>query len=596
MSSSGSRSKLTSWASGPLARTPSTYTVTPCGSPITGDTWNPRSDTSSWAVAPSSSEVVTPGSCSRASASERTPRASRAWTSSVAVRPARPRASSRTVGSRTPVTTTGARAAVSLRVESGCWAPAGAGSNASSSAAASHCGLRIADCGFEGRVSNPQSAITNPQSIERIQPGDFLAEDERMHIVRPLVRVHRLEVGEVAHRLILRQDAVGAEQAARLARHVGGDVHVVALGEGHLLRRDLPLVLEPPQLQAQELRLGDLGEHLREPRLLQLETADRLPEHQAVLGVAHRFVVTRHRGADRPPRDPVARLGEAHERGFEAAGLGQQRVLRDARVLEHELARVPRAQGQLPLLVLGRAALRVGGHDEATDRVHVVARTGLGPHDRRLRRGAVGDPHLGAVQHPAVLRLLRDGDHAAGVRAVVGLGEPEAADHFARRHRGQPAPLLLIRSEGEDRIHDEGALHRREGADTRIAALELLHDQPVRHVVEPGAAVLLRQIGAEQPELGHLGDQLPGKATVHVMLADDRHESLVDPGAYGVADGALLFGEQAVDVVEVDALEFSHMRLSDQSWLATGTCCAGAWGPGRANAAVSDARNFPPSE
>src|SRR5207302_350001 len=83
---------------------------------------------------------------------------------------------------------------------------------------------------------------------------------------------------------------------------------------------------EPPQLQAQELRLGDLGEHLREPRLLQLETADRLPEHQAVLGVAHRFVVARHRGADRPPRDPVARLGEAHERGVAAAGLGQQPV------------------------------------------------------------------------------------------------------------------------------------------------------------------------------------------------------------------------------------------------------------------------------
>src|SRR5207302_9220322 len=116
---------------------------------------------------------------------------------------------------------------------------------------------------------------------------------------------------------------------------------------------------------------------------------------------------------------------------------------------------------------------------------------------------------------------------------------------------------------GADRIHHQGALHRRERAHTRIAALELLHDEPVGHVVEPGAAVLLRQIGAEQAELGHLWNQLLGKATLHVVLADDRHESLVDPGAHRVAHGALLLGEQAVDVVEVDALEFRyHMCLN----------------------------------
>jgi len=40
-----------------------------------------------------------------------------------------------------------------------------------------------------------------------------------------------------------------------------------------------PLVLEPPELQAEELRLGDLAEHLGESRLLQLESADRFAEH-----------------------------------------------------------------------------------------------------------------------------------------------------------------------------------------------------------------------------------------------------------------------------------------------------------------------------
>src|SRR3989441_5146468 len=316
-SSSGNRSKFTSWPSGSLARTPSTYTVTPWGSPITGETWNPRRLTSSCPVAPSSSDVVTPGSCSSASASERTPRASRSPAFRVAVRPVSPRASSRTVGSRTPVTTTGAR--VSVGTESGCCAPSSPGSAASSRAPASKCGMRNVECGMSGGVSRserpstsiPHSALRIPHSVERIQPRNLLPQDERVDVVRPLVGVHRLEVREVAHSLILGEDAVGSEQTPGLARNVGRDIHVVALGEGDLLRRHLPLVFQASELQAAQLRLGDLGEHLGEPRLLQLEAPDRLPEHHAGLGIVYRLVVARHRRPHGSPRDAVAGLREA---------------------------------------------------------------------------------------------------------------------------------------------------------------------------------------------------------------------------------------------------------------------------------------------
>src|SRR3989475_4453621 len=40
-----------------------------------------------------------------------------------------------------------------------------------------------------------------------------------------------------------------------------------------------------------------------------------------------------------------------------------------------------------------------------------------------------------------------------------------------------------------------------------------------------------------------------------VMLADDGDEVVVDPRAHRVAYGALLFGEEAIDVVEIDALK-----------------------------------------
>src|SRR5438477_308078 len=78
------------------------------------------------------------------------------------------------------------------------------------------------------------------------------------------------------------------------ARDVGGECDVVALGQRHLLRRHRPEVLQAAELQAQQLRLGDLGEHLGEAQLLQLEPTDRLAEHHATLGVADRLVVAGH--------------------------------------------------------------------------------------------------------------------------------------------------------------------------------------------------------------------------------------------------------------------------------------------------------------
>src|SRR5437899_7061001 len=72
-------------------------------------------------------------------------------------------------------------------------------------------------------------------SFERRQAGDVLAEDQGVHVVRSLVRVHALEVGQVPHGAVLDQDAVGAQQPTRLARALARHVDVVALGERDLL-------------------------------------------------------------------------------------------------------------------------------------------------------------------------------------------------------------------------------------------------------------------------------------------------------------------------------------------------------------------------
>src|SRR6266566_5580815 len=64
---------------------------------------------------------------------------------------------------------------------------------------------------------------------ERAQAGDLLSQDQGVDVVRPLVGVHRFEVCEVPHRLVLGQDTVRAEEAPGLARDIGRHVHVVTL-------------------------------------------------------------------------------------------------------------------------------------------------------------------------------------------------------------------------------------------------------------------------------------------------------------------------------------------------------------------------------
>ena len=145
--------------------------------------------------------------------------------------------------------------------------------------------------------------------------------------------------------------------------------YVVPLGQRHLLRRERAGVLQAAEVQRHELRLHDLGEHVGEAHLLNLESADRPVEHHALLRVLERFLEARHRRADRAPRDAVARLRETHQRTLEAARLRQDRVGRQVHVLKHELARVARAQRELALLVLGLEALAVRRHDEAANRL-----------------------------------------------------------------------------------------------------------------------------------------------------------------------------------------------------------------------------------
>ena len=53
--------------------------------------------------------------------------------------------------------------------------------------------------------------------FERLLTSNRHAQNQRVHVVRPFVRIDRFQVGHVPHRVVLGQDPVGAQQPARFA-------------------------------------------------------------------------------------------------------------------------------------------------------------------------------------------------------------------------------------------------------------------------------------------------------------------------------------------------------------------------------------------
>ncbi len=172
----------------------------------------------------------------------------------------------------------------------------------------------------------------------------------------------------------------------------------------------------------------------------------------------------------------------------------------------------------------------------------------LGPDDGHVGDRAVGDPGLGAVQDVGVAVLPRRVVRMPpGFEPKSGSVRPKQPIASALASFGIQWSFCCLRAEGVDRVHDEARLHRDERAQAGVAALELLHDQAVGDVVEAGQAVFGDR-RAEEAHLGHLRDELPREAAFPGGLLDDREDLVVDPGAHGVADHALVLGQESVEV------------------------------------------------
>ena len=358
-----------------------------------------------------------------------------------------------------------------------------------------------------------------------------------------LVGVDRLQVHDVADHVVLVRHPVAAVHVAGGAGDIQGLAAGVALGQRDRFRRGAALVHQPAQAQASLQADGDLGLHVGQLLLDQLVGGQGPAELLALQGVVARRMPAELGGTERAPGDAVAGPVEAAEGPLEALHVGQQVLLRDLDVVHDDLAGDRGPQRELAFDLGRREALHALFQDEAAD---FVLGLGLGPDHEDVGDGRVGDPHLGALEEVAAVDLAGPGLHAAGIRAVVRLGQAEAADQLAGRQARQVLAALRLAAIGVDGVHDQAGLDAHGRAVAAVDPLDFARHQAVADVVDPGAAVVLGQGRAQEAQRAHLGHDLPVEALVAVGLEHPGHQLLLAVGPGGVADEVLVLAQLLV--------------------------------------------------
>ncbi len=163
-------------------------------------------------------------------------------------------------------------------------------------------------------------------------------------------------------------------------------------------------------------------------------------------------------------------------------------------------------------------ACRVARHEECGDSRRLLIRPGPGEDDIQARAADVGDENLGAVQNVVV--AFPSGGHRQrrGVRAGSGLGQRKGAQKLTRCQWRQPAPLLLLGAEQEDRLAAHARMHVDDDRGGRAGLRELFDADRKRDCVEPGPSVLARDQDAEQARGSGRTDSFVRKSIVAIDL------------------------------------------------------------------------------
>ncbi|MNS91120.1 hypothetical protein D3C72_1251970 [compost metagenome] len=210
--------------------------------------------------------------------------------------------------------------------------------------------------------------------------------------------------------------------------------------------------------------------------------------------------------AHRPAGQHRALIVQPAHQHLGAAVLRAEDVLdRHLHVLEHQLAGVRAAHAQLVQLLRHREALHALLDDKGGHAARAQVRLGLGVDHQHIGVGAVGDPHLVAVEHVAVAALVRAQLHRHHVRTRARFAHRQRTDLGAAAQVRQEALLLRLGAVLAQLVHAQVRVRAVGQADATGSTRHFFHRHHVGQVAHAGAAVFFFHGQAQQALLAQLG-------------------------------------------------------------------------------------------
>ena len=290
-----------------------------------------------------------------------------------------------------------------------------------------------------------------------------------------------------------------------------------------------------------------LGRHVREHERDRLLVRQRRAKRLALFAVRQGLLVGGARDSERLRRNADAPAVQRRHRHLEAVAFSADPVLvGHLAVVEEHRARMRGVDAELLVVLAARETGGVGRHDEGCRAARAEVALGHREHDDQAGVRAVGDEVLRAVEHPVVARALCKRRHRARIRAAHRLGQTEATQHLARRHRLEELHLLSLRAVLVDRIACKRVVHAHDDADRGARAADLLHRQRVPDAIETGAAVAFVDGDAHQAQLAHLSHDVGRPGAVLIEFLGPRLDLTQRKVACGLLQHRLFLGELEV--------------------------------------------------
>ena len=193
-------------------------------------------------------------------------------------------------------------------------------------------------------------------------------------------------------------------------------------------------------------------------------------------------------------------------------------------IVEDQFAGIGATHAQLVQLRPAGKAFPVALDNECGDAMGALFRFGLGIDHIDVGIGAVGDPHLGAIEHIVVTALLGPQLHADHIGAGVGLAHGQCAYVLAANQLRQVLGLLFGRAVAVDLVDAQIRMRAIGQAYRCRGAADLFDSHHVGEVAKPGAAMLLRDGDAQQAEFAKSRPELIGELIVAVDGSGPRRD------------------------------------------------------------------------